>query len=64
MTGKQPSAAYRRSQATDHIKAQGPRDLRGPSAFVPARLGLVVQYLDVEIDLAGICAGGSLSANG
>lgn len=36
----------------------------GPSAFVPARLCLVVQYLDVEIDLAGICAGGSLSANG
>ena len=43
---------------------KGPRDLRGPSAFVPARLCLVVQYLDVEIDLAGIYAGGSLSANG
>ena len=64
MTGKQPSAAYRRSQATDHIKAQGPRDLRGPSAFVPARLCLVVDDLNGEIDGAGVSSGGGLSVDG
>ena len=53
-----------RSVPDSRRAGKGPRDLRGPSAFVPARLCLVVQYLDVEIDLAGICAGGSLSANG
>ena len=58
------SAAERQTGCDCPYKAQGPPDLRGPSAFVPARLCLVVQYLDVEIDLAGICAGGSLSANG